>query len=113
MALQRAGNSCREPLQEATASALSCCTAQEISLQDGGGCSFPSHTALPLAMSLAGLGVGRSPHHTTVSSAKACTPSLRMSQTTGSEERHVHVQEEGFDPLWMVAVKEGLRCNTQ
>lgn len=63
-ALQRPGNQSTEPLQEAAASDLPCCTAGEVSLQDGGSCSFPSHTTLPRAMPLGGWYVT---HHTTFS----------------------------------------------
>lgn len=44
-------------------------------------------------------GVGMSLITQPFQSAKACITSMRMSQSTGSEDRHIHVQEEGFDPL--------------
>lgn len=101
------------------AAARSCCLwpamlhSIGISLQDGGSCSSPSHTTLPLAMSLTGLGGW----YVTSSHNYFSLPML-ASQLWGwvraqEVRRDMHVQEEGSDPLRMGAVKEGFRCNIQ
>lgn len=83
----------------AAASDLSGCTAWEVSLQDGGSCSFPSHTTLPLAMSLAGLGGWYVTSSYNYFSLPKLTSHLWGWVRPQEVRRDMHVQEEGFDPF--------------
>lgn len=98
----------------AAASDLSCCTAWEVSLQDGGSCSFPplQHCHLPVSGRAGGLVCHL--NHTTILVCQS------LPHVYGDESDHrkwgeiCMCKRRGLTLLdRMVSVKEGFRCNIQ